>query len=530
MKTKSLIILFTVLFTLISEVFSQTEPGNDASSETTVSESKNSTATSTLSKLDLDGYYLIYADLEGIIPPLHSELLSFASKIDAVLEEGSKEKAALDLAVDQIDPLLEWLGIYSIKSCGTSVASAGPGLSKAKTFVQFDKQIESSALRKIVGAPSDLKSRYFLPQDTALAVLSTFSTNGLWTAIKEGVERFGNEQMKQQLQMNLFMAKQQMGIDIDALISTIADECFVGIKLDEEKVITVPLPTQEPFSIAEPSIILGFKVTDTSLYDTIVTLLTGAGLPATELAVGDEKAISIPLALPSPVKVEPTVMMHDGYLLIATTPDLMQVAVSSYSDRSGLNQSEAFQAYLGNAPEKTSSLRYISNRFYSAVIGLSKAITMNQPMPDPDNALAKVVQEETMRVFENRANMEAAAYDLWNEDGLYVEMNVKSSTDNLILDSIRQPLITLIGLGIQGMQAKRQQQEMINAGICDQNLSEIDYAKQQWAEDNDYPVDPPTPEDLEPYLDGPFPVCPSGGAYKINDLNTPVSCSVHSHE
>ena len=530
MKIKSLIILVTVLFTLVSDVFSQTELGNDASSEITVSASGDSMAISTLSKLDLDSYYLTYVDLEGIIPPLRSELLSFASKIDAVLEEGSEEKTVIDLVVNQIDPLLEWLGIYSIKSYGVSIASKGSGVSKAKTFVQFDEQIESSALRKIVGAPSDLKSRYFMPQDTACAALSTFSINGLWTAIKEGVERFGDEQMKQQVQMNLSTAKQQMGIDIDALISTIADECFMGIKLDEEKAITVPLPNAEPLSMAEPSIILGFKVIDTSLYDTITTLLSGTGLPSKELVIGDEKAISIPLALPSPVKVEPTLMMHDGYLLITSTPDLMRAAVSSYTDRSGLSLSEAFQTYLGNAPEKTSSLRYISNRFYRAVIELTKAITMNQPMPDPENALAKVIQEETMRVLENRAGMEAAAWDLWNEDGLYVEMNVKSSTDNLVLDSIRQPLITLIAFGIQGMQVKRQQQEMMNAGICDQNLSEIDYAKQQWAEDNDYPADPPTPEDLELYLDGPFPVCPSGGVYEINGLDTPVSCSIHSLE
>ena len=66
---------------------------------------------------------------------------------------------------------------------------------------------------------------------------------------------------------------------------------------------------------------------------------------------------------------------------------------------------------------------------------------------------------------------------------------------------------------------------------CINNLRQIDAAKQQWALENDKTADaiPPALE-LLPFLrDGIFPMCPSGGAYTINAVGVPPTCSIPGH-
>jgi hypothetical protein len=66
---------------------------------------------------------------------------------------------------------------------------------------------------------------------------------------------------------------------------------------------------------------------------------------------------------------------------------------------------------------------------------------------------------------------------------------------------------------------------------CINNLRQIDAAKQEWALENSKTADaiPPALE-LLPYLrDGIFPMCPSGGAYTINAVGVPPTCSIPGH-
>ena len=66
---------------------------------------------------------------------------------------------------------------------------------------------------------------------------------------------------------------------------------------------------------------------------------------------------------------------------------------------------------------------------------------------------------------------------------------------------------------------------------CINNLRQIDAAKQQWALENNKTASAvPTAQDLLPYfVDGLFPVCPSGGTYTINAVGVPPACSVPGH-
>ena len=524
MKIRSLLYIFACVIPALANANLQTadvvDPAEEAVSQPTV------TAATTLAKLDLDGYFLIYLDIDGIIKPLREEMLALAAKLDEVAEEGSTEKLAISNATEKVDPLLEWAGLYSLQSYGASLALTGKGETRSKGFAQFDENIDKTVLRRLVGAPSTLQSRYFMPENTAFAVSGTLSISGLWEVVKEVVVTFGEEAAKQQFETGIFSLKEGMGIDLDALLATIDNECFISIQLNEEQPVVIPIPAEEVFEIPAPTIMIGLKVTDSSLYDTVTNLLTMTGMPTTELTIAGVPAVSIQLPMPSPVEVLPTVMMYDGYLLIASTPALMEEAVASYVDQAGLVKTEAFQARLGDIPEQITSLSYAGNSFYRVVTDITKKAVIMQTTADPEDQLIAVLQGELARIIESRSVMEAAGYEVWDEEGLYSENNIKSDSNNIIFEGLRQPIFAAILGAVEGMQAQKQQEKILQE--CMENLSAIDRAKLQWAEDNDYPAEAPTPEDLEPYIEGGFPICPMGGYYEINEVDMPATCDIHS--
>jgi septal ring factor EnvC (AmiA/AmiB activator) len=79
--------------------------------------------------------------------------------------------------------------------------------------------------------------------------------------------------------------------------------------------------------------------------------------------------------------------------------------------------------------------------------------------------------------------------------------------------------------------AEQPSSAVVQLNACINNLRQIDAAKQQWALENDKPANTiPTAQDILPYLQGGiFPVCPSGGAYTINAVAAPPTCSVPGH-
>jgi type II secretory pathway pseudopilin PulG len=64
--------------------------------------------------------------------------------------------------------------------------------------------------------------------------------------------------------------------------------------------------------------------------------------------------------------------------------------------------------------------------------------------------------------------------------------------------------------------------------VCINNMRQIDYAKQQWAiEQNRATSETPSPSDVSPYIRGGFPICPLGGSYAMGNIAASPSCNVH---
>lgn len=69
--------------------------------------------------------------------------------------------------------------------------------------------------------------------------------------------------------------------------------------------------------------------------------------------------------------------------------------------------------------------------------------------------------------------------------------------------------------------------------LCVNNLRTIDFAKEQWSQENDKkPTDAPTAEEINSLMEKPFNTltCPLGGKYSINTVGEKATCSVPGHK
>lgn len=74
--------------------------------------------------------------------------------------------------------------------------------------------------------------------------------------------------------------------------------------------------------------------------------------------------------------------------------------------------------------------------------------------------------------------------------------------------------------------------DVAQRNACISNLRTIDAGKQQWAVEKGKNEDAvPTPTDLGPYLPNFGSLkCPKGGAYSINAVDAPPTCSIPGHD
>jgi hypothetical protein len=92
-------------------------------------------------------------------------------------------------------------------------------------------------------------------------------------------------------------------------------------------------------------------------------------------------------------------------------------------------------------------------------------------------------------------------------------------------------------MAVENQQANaivQQATEVSQRNTCINRLRQIDAAKNQWALENNKTADAvPTATDIAPYIkldaNGNIPGCPAGGAYSINAVGLPPTCSLPGH-
>lgn len=482
-----------------------------------------------LARLDVDADLLFYLNAENLISPLRAELqkLTAAIRVASAKQPDAGEASAGKVSA-LVDPLLDWMGLYSIRALGVSLAPVEPGITRIKSYIRRNEGQSDRVIWKLYGEAKVLDTLKYLPSDTVTMEILSVRPAVLWSAIEEGLDLFAAPEMAAAMNHQLDELKTAQHIDIRALLPMLDDEVFAALTLSESVTVEIPLPGNEPMSIPEPGLLLGVKAKDTSMLDAVVSALKARQIPLIEKTVGLATMYTVNIPAKLPIAVQPSMMMHEGCLLLASSPALLERALQSYALGGELTGVDTFRQAFHDRPAAVSALAYAGSRFSKEYCHLQTVLAgLSMKGIAENSAMASLVDYYIRNIIQANDDNYCATYQVNDASGLLTVSYVKTPYGNPLVMGIMTPVAASALLGISALE---QAQTAAARSTCMMNQQNIEMAKNMWAMDQGVSEGTPVWEDLAAYLPGgAAPVCPLCGEYTIGSLGEAVTCSLPEH-
>jgi len=476
------------------------------------------------SKLDLNPFMMGYFNGDTLIPPLRAQIIDLLTTAAGTSSDAESNVET----INKIDAAMKWLGLYEIKGLGFSLAPLTSNVSRSKMYVEFDKAEPTGAIWKLSRANTSLDSLKLFPKDTVLAVSGSLSLKEVWKLIDEALLNFAPPEIRDQKNAQIAQIKETMGIDIEALIASSADELFLGLALSEATRIDLPMPDGSIMNIPEPSLMFGMKVSDSSIMDMIRKLIEEKQIPVSKRELGGSEMISFPVPLPLPVRLEVAIVQNGDYLLIGTQSALIENAVASINGSAErLVSTPEFKQYLSDLPSRMSGASFVGSRFYKEYFKVYGSIITKDQVSDPNMQKLAPLMDKVNAILKSNENNASAGYQITDGEGILAVSYTRTAEYNPIVAGTVQA----VSMGVASAAIEVEKTRLMGETYtCQYNQSMIENAKNEWASEHDLTEGTPSWDDLTQYMDdNMIPVCPSGGTYTIGSLQEEVSCSVENH-
>ena len=314
----------------------------------------------TMKELDQGGDFLAYLNTDGVC----RNLMDFAREMVASMAAKQPEAAMANEKLAKLDAFLAKNGLYRMRALGMSSAPRADGRFDFKTFLNCAPGSRQTPLWQLGGGePRMLQSMAFLPRDTALFGAGNVDLKLLWQMIRNGLTEIGGSNMTAQVDAMLAMTKMTAGVDVEKTILALGDEMFFAIQLSKERSIMLPMGTNN-VPLPEPALLIGLALRDGVLAE---IMQSKTNLPFVVKVIGGDKCYSMPVPVPLPVRIEPALVQHKGFLLLASNPDVLEQAVKARDTQLGLAATPEFKQAFAGFPQLINGMYYDDGRFIVAM-------------------------------------------------------------------------------------------------------------------------------------------------------------------
>ncbi|MCK4564027.1 MAG: hypothetical protein KAU94_05085, partial [Verrucomicrobia bacterium] len=414
---------------------------------------------------------------------------------------------------------IEWSGLLSLESYAMSMAPVEGTLNRVISVARHATTDADKPLWRIAASePKALKGIHYVPANAVYTANSTTSLDEAWKIVNEAVATFYSPQQGAAFNQKVAMIEMMLGTNITAITGSLDNEILVSLQLSEEKEVTIP-QGMSSLSIPEPNLLIGLQTQEPLLEKIILEKLKLAQMPVVESTHGVYTLHTLNLPLPLPVPVQVTLVANGDYLLIGSTQEAVVRALDSQTNKDGLVATPLYQKLLGDAPEKTSAIEFVSPRFMQTYVAV-----MKQSLGSAQGPEESAIMDMMLGGYDN---MCSGGYSLKTPTGIYS----KSYADYGGAKPIEMVASAYVGMlsaiAIPSFQKARSNSQ---DKMCQNNRRILAAAKQQWELENGKTNGTPVTEaDITEYIKGGFPAlqCPKGGTLTINVIGTAPACSVH---
>ncbi len=358
-------------------------------------------------QLDLDGDLVVFMNTDTIETSVLEYIDTLAKTMLPAIEETEQQSIIDTFAKIRLG--VEWSGLLSFDSYAMSMAPAKDGLARIISIVTHSEADAKKPLwRLIASEPSALQGIQYVPADAVYTANTTASLTEAWKIINEALSAFCTEEQATAYNQQIAMAEMMLDTNVAAICESLDNEILLSVQLSEDKTIEL----QPGMTIPEPNLLIGLKTTSPLLGNLILDKLTLAKAPITESTHGSYTLHTITVPVPLPVPVELTLMVADDYLLIGSTREAVVKALDSKANKNGLIATDLYKKLLADAPEKTSSIEFVSPRFAQTYID-----TLKKMMPTSEESELAVME----LMFGRYEDMYAGGYSLKTPTGIYTK-------------------------------------------------------------------------------------------------------------
>ena len=320
------------------------------------------------SQLDRGGTMYVYLSTEGWIDEIESKLCPIIDMAIASEVSDDEEREKATAVIELLKRVLDRSGVKQISGIGMSSVPVANDLYLNRSVIHHYRDQGDGQIWSMFGeSPHPLEGLDLLPANTTVAWFSDFRPAQLWSWVKDEIANTDIEEVQEGFaQFQEGMGGE--GIDLDALLASMAGEFGIALTLDEENPVEIPIEDQT-LSIPAPAAMLVIRTNDDAIFKLLADNLPEEFERAEENGV---RTLTSP-PLPAPFPAQVTIAQTEEVLLVASTPSLIEASLAVAADEAeGLVDTDEFKALAEGLPRRGNGFVFVGERLGTALEQLQR--------------------------------------------------------------------------------------------------------------------------------------------------------------
>ena len=451
-------------------------------------------------QLEPGGDLLVVANVEGVVEEAVTGLSELLTELSSLGGDNS-----IAPILEKLPGFLEKQGLFACQGVGLSSVPRVDGLYSSRLFIARTPEAASTPLWSLVsgGEPRRSGAMDFLGEKTHIARVIVSEPVQAWNVLNEVLVEFFPPTVMEEFKRGTGMFQQQTGTSIEALFNGLGDEFFVAVTLDVDSRVMLPLESGLQLDLPRPGVLVGIKLSGSVIPDLLQKTLVESGAPLVEGREGEIVLKSMNIPVQSPIPVQPTYAVCNGFLLIGLNETVIREALRASSGNSPrLENSPEYIAAFKGMPQVNNGMFYISQTTADEVSKTLASLMESEKMADVPPSMKRHMNSVTIpqmaMVIENRP------------DGVLMSGVSSAGLRDLAGTLVAAPLVGV--LGVTAAPAVMHARFRANEVLAANNLRMINSAVMQvMLEENLSDLDGLSPEKVEGRM--------AGG--NLNDLGWP---------
>lgn len=279
---------------------------------------------------------------------------------DGLPPSDADEQAVRD-ELEQMRRFLNRTGMSAWRGVGVSSSTLRGGNHAVKLFVLRD-EVDSSLpfWRGLFGwQPRRLMSLDFVPAGFSMVRAGTLEPLAVWGMLAEGARETGVPSSQVRFDQRRAAATTWLGMPPEDLLGSLRDELLVAVRFGKEATFALPAGDGE-LTLPVPTFLIVVATGEDMLRGVVEAQLARLKIPLAELVVAGMTMRHAESPLEGmPFPVQPALATAPGFLLLGSSPDVVEEALLAYRHRNGLVTRPDFQAAFQGLSMVNNGILYV---------------------------------------------------------------------------------------------------------------------------------------------------------------------------